>query len=94
MTDRPRGARRDLAIGRAQRAGVVKRSISIAGHATSVSLEEPFWQALKQLGDDRGLSVAGLVAEIDGQRGHSNLSSALRVAVLDHLTKQTIRRAD
>jgi predicted DNA-binding ribbon-helix-helix protein len=49
---------------------------------------------LKQLGDDRGLSVAGLVAEIDGQRGHSNLSSALRVAVLDHLTKQTIRRAD
>lgn len=87
MTDRLRGTRRGPQAG-APRAGVVKRSISIAGHATSVSLEEPFWKALKGLGDDRGMSVASLVAEIDGQRGRSNLSSALRVAVLDHLTKQ------
>ncbi|NNM71506.1 ribbon-helix-helix domain-containing protein [Enterovirga aerilata] len=59
-----------------------KRSLTIAGHRTSVSLEEPFWDALGRLAQARGLSVQALVAEIDRARGGSNLSSAIRVHVL------------
>lgn len=59
-----------------------KRSVLIAGHPTSVSLEAEFWDALKALAGERGLSVAGLIAEIDeGRQG--NLSSAIRVFVLN-----------
>ena len=61
---------------------VIKRSLSIAGHRTSVSLEEIFWTELRAIAEKRGLSVAALVAEIDAQRGQANLSSALRVFVL------------
>lgn len=64
---------------------VIKRSLSIAGHRTSVSLEEIFWSELRVIADKRGLSVAALVAEIDAQRGEANLSSALRVFVLQYL---------
>ena len=63
-------------------AAVVKRSLSIAGHRTSISLEEPFWQALRDMAAERKLSLAALVQEIDKQRGRTNLSSAIRVAVL------------
>ena len=63
-------------------AGLRKRSLTIAGHRTSVSLEAPFWEALGALAGARGLSVQGLVAEIDRSRGESNLSSAIRVHVL------------
>lgn len=59
-----------------------KRSLSIAGHRTSVSLEEAFWTALKALAARRGLSLAALVGEVDAARGEANLSSALRLAVL------------
>ena len=62
--------------------GLKKRSLSVAGHRTSVSLEAPFWDALGQLATARGLSVQRLVAEIDRSRGDSNLSSAIRVHVL------------
>lgn len=62
--------------------GLRKRSLSIAGHRTSVSLEEPFWEALKEIADARGMSVQALVGEIDGARGGQNLSSAIRVFVL------------
>jgi len=61
---------------------VIKRSLVIAGHATSVSLEEDFWQALKRFADARNISVAGLVAEIDSSGRTANLSSALRVFCL------------
>jgi predicted DNA-binding ribbon-helix-helix protein len=64
-------------------AGVVKRSVSIAGHRTSVSLEAPFWDALKEIAERRGISVQQLVGEIDAGRGAQNLSSAIRVFVLD-----------
>lgn len=87
-TDLNRAGRRRPATGGKERAGVIKRSISIAGHATSISLEEPFWQALKRLSDHNGISLAALVAQVDSQRGRGNLSSALRVAVLDHLVQQ------
>ncbi len=60
-----------------------KRSVLIAGHHTSVSLENAFWAALKRIADGRGLSVNGLITEID--RGRSaNLSSAIRVFVLEN----------
>jgi len=65
-----------------------KRSIVIAGHATSVTLEAPFWDALKAIAQERGLSLNQLVAEIDlGREG--NLSSAIRVFVLENLQKKT-----
>lgn len=64
-------------------ARVVKRSLAIAGHRTSVSLEEAFWSALKAAAARRGLSVAALVAEVDGGRApDANLSSAIRVFLL------------
>jgi len=61
---------------------IVKHSLSIAGHSTSVSLEEAFWDGLKAIAVQRDLSLAALVAEIDAGRGTANLSSALRVFVL------------
>lgn len=61
-----------------------KRSLSIAGHATSISVEEPFWLALREIAAARSLSLAGLVAEIDGGRSpETNLSSAIRLHVLE-----------
>jgi len=63
---------------------VRKRSVLIAGHATSVSLEVAFWDALKDIAARRGASLNTLVAEIDGER-QGNLSSALRVFVLREL---------
>jgi predicted DNA-binding ribbon-helix-helix protein len=62
--------------------GPVKRSVTIAGHRTSLSLEPEFWDALNQLAAARNLSLAGLVAAIDEARGQTNLSSALRVEIL------------
>lgn len=63
---------------------IVKRSIVIAGHKTSVSIEDAFWTALKDIAASRGATVAELVAAIDAGRRHGNLSSAVRLFVLDH----------
>jgi predicted DNA-binding ribbon-helix-helix protein len=63
---------------------VVKRSIVVAGHKTSVSLEEAFWSGMKEISASRGLTLSELVAEIDTGRRHGNLSSAIRLFVLDH----------
>lgn len=65
--------------------GIAKRSVTIAGHRTSVSLEEPFWEELGEIARRRGLSLGALVAEIDAGRGSGNLSSALRLHVLETL---------
>ena len=65
---------------------VVKRSVTIAGHTTSISLEEPFWKALRDIARTQGRSLAALITEIDERRG-TNLSSALRLYVLDTLTR-------
>ena len=59
-----------------------KRSVTIAGHPTSLSLEAAFWHDLRAVARQRGLSVNALIAQIDAKR-HGNLSSALRVFVLD-----------
>jgi predicted DNA-binding ribbon-helix-helix protein len=71
-----------------------KRSITIDGHRTSVSLEDAFWQELSSLASARRLSLNALVTEIDQARGGrgGNLSSALRLYVLDAL-RQRISRA-
>jgi len=62
---------------------MAKRSITIAGHRTSVSIEEPFWRALGDIAASKGTSLAALIADIDQARQpNSNLSSAIRVAVL------------
>ena len=68
--------------------GVVKRSVAIAGHRTSVSLEAPFWDALKDIARQRGASVHQLIGEIDAGRGKQNLSSAIRVFVLDNVREK------
>jgi len=59
-----------------------KRSVTIAGHSTSLTLEEPFWRDLRALAKKRGVSINALVAEIDARRA-GNLSSALRLLVLE-----------
>ena len=61
-----------------------KRSLTIAGHRTSVSLEDAFWDALKQVAQTDGRSVAMLVKEIDETRGDAALSSAIRVYLLNY----------
>ncbi|HZH08843.1 MAG TPA: ribbon-helix-helix domain-containing protein [Microvirga sp.] len=61
---------------------IVKRSVSIAGHRTSISLEEPFWQLLREIADREKLSIQALIGRIDAERGEQNLSSAIRVFVL------------
>ena len=65
-------------------AQIRKRSITVAGHKTSLSLEEAFWSALKQAAREQGLSVKALVEEIDRAR-RGNLSSAVRVYLLQRL---------
>jgi predicted DNA-binding ribbon-helix-helix protein len=69
---------------------VVKRSIVIAGHKTSVSLEDAFWTGLKEIAGGRGMTLSELVASIDQERRHGNLSSAVRLFVLDHYRSQLI----
>ncbi|MBS9476199.1 ribbon-helix-helix domain-containing protein [Ancylobacter sp. VKM B-3255] len=64
---------------------VVKRSVVIAGHKTSVSLEDEFWAALKSIATAEKRTVSDLVAQIDNMRANANLSSALRLHVLRHL---------
>ena len=63
---------------------VVKRSIVIAGHKTSVSLEDAFWRGLKEIAAARSMTLSDLVASIDTGRDLGNLSSAIRLFVLDH----------
>jgi predicted DNA-binding ribbon-helix-helix protein len=63
---------------------VVKRSIVIAGHKTSVSLEDAFWNGLKEIAVSRNVALSDLVSSIDKDRKHGNLSSAIRLFVLDH----------
>lgn len=64
---------------------IVKRSIVIGGHKTSVSLEDAFWRGLKDIAHGRHVTLSNMVAEIDKSRQQSNLSSAIRLFVLDRL---------
>lgn len=74
---------------------VVKRSATIRGHRTSFSLEQPFFDRLLAIAGNRQMSLAALVAEVDGARPKgANLSSALRMFVLDEATRNAAHRAD
>lgn len=74
-----------------------KRSVTVAGHATSVSVEEPFWEELRAIAKRDGLSLAGLIERLDKERfakagGElsevANLSSAIRLFVLEDLRRR------
>ena len=67
---------------------ITKRSIVIAGHKTSVSLEDAFWNALKEVAAHRDMTVSELVEAIDANRRHANLSSAIRLFVLEFYRSQ------
>jgi len=66
----------------------LKRSFTIKGHRTSISVEAPFWEALQQVAALENSSLSGLVAAIDDVRGTAGLSSAVRVWVLDYFRKR------
>ena len=80
-TSRPASHRRR---GRVMKSPVVKRSIVVAGHKTSVSLEEAFWNGMKEISGLRNMTLSELVGEIDSNRQQGNLSSAIRLFVLDY----------
>ena len=73
---------------------VVKRSIVIANHKTSVSLEDAFWNGLKEIAASRNMPLSDLVSSIDSQRQHGNLSSAIRLFVLDHYRTKAVKSDD
>ena len=66
------------------KSSVVKRSVVIDGHKTSVSLEDAFWTDLKNIAHDRQLTLSELIGKIEATRAQSNLSSAIRLFVLHH----------
>jgi predicted DNA-binding ribbon-helix-helix protein len=72
------------------KSSVVKRSIVIAGHKTSVSLEDAFWQTFKEIALLRHMTVSELADTVDAGRQYSNLSSAIRLFVLDFYRSQLI----
>ena len=67
---------------------VVKRSVAFAGHKTSVSLEDAFWNAFREIARRRDVTVSELIECINGNRAQSNLSSAIRLFVLGHYQDQ------
>ena len=67
---------------------VVKRSIMVAGHKTSVSLEDAFWNSLKEIASGRNITLSDLITAIDSERRQGNLSSAIRLFVLNFYRNQ------
>ncbi len=65
-----------------------KRSVRIAGHSTSVTLEPEFWQALREIAEGEKTSINTLIARIDAERSVTNLSSAIRISILAHYRNQ------
>jgi predicted DNA-binding ribbon-helix-helix protein len=64
---------------------IAKRSVVVGGQKTSVSLEDPFWSSLREIAHAQGTTVSKLIAEIDKTREQNNLSSAIRVFVLNYV---------
>lgn len=64
--------------------GNVKRSVVIKGHKTSITLEDPFWSGLREIAREKGYTLARLLERIDAERTASNLSSTIRVYVLEY----------
>lgn len=72
---------------------VVKRSLVVGGHKTSVSLEDVFWNELRWIADNRHLHLSQLVGSIDADRQHCNLSSAIRLFVFENTTAHAAQQA-
>ena len=72
---------------------VLKRSVVLSGHKTSISLEEPFWQALREIAAEREMTTSALLNSIASKREESNLSSAVRVFVLEHFRTASRKRS-
>lgn len=70
------------------KSAVIKRSIVISGHKTSVSLEDPFWSGLKEIAKSHETTLSNVIANIESRRQYSNLSSAIRLFVLEHTRAQ------
>lgn len=68
----------------------VKRSFTINGHRTSISLEGPFWEVLREAAQRDNVSLATLVTQIDRGRGSGGLSGAVRLFVLDYVRRQGV----
>ena len=73
---------------------IVKRSVVVAGHKTSVSLEEAFWNGMKEISGERSMTLSELVGEIETGRQQGNLSSAIRLFVLDYFKTRAGGPAD
>jgi predicted DNA-binding ribbon-helix-helix protein len=71
---------------------VVKRSVAVSGHKTSVSLEDAFWRSFREIARNRQMTLSTLLASIDSERYHGNLSSAIRLFVLDHYRQGPSKR--
>jgi predicted DNA-binding ribbon-helix-helix protein len=71
------------------KSAIVKRSIVLSGHKTSISLEDAFWNGLKDIANSRKVSISALVHDIDSTRGENNLSSAVRQFVLGRYVEIT-----
>jgi predicted DNA-binding ribbon-helix-helix protein len=69
---------------------IVKRSIRIAGRRTGVSVEDAFWNRFKEIAADRNMTLSDLVTTINSKGKHNNLSSAIRLFVLDHYRRQAV----
>lgn len=67
-----------------------KRSLTISGHRTSISLEAPFWEGLREVARQKNVSVAALVAAIDAVRGDVSLSTATRLFLYSHIARRTV----
>jgi predicted DNA-binding ribbon-helix-helix protein len=72
---------------------VKKRSIVIGRHKTSISLEDTFWMSLQQIARGREVTISDLIASLDAVRENSNLSSTIRVFVLDHYRAMVVAAA-
>ena len=73
------------------KSAVTKRSVVIGGHKTSVSLEEPFWTEVRAIATAEQITVSSLLRRIDRERSNANLSSAIRVYVLEHVREKVSR---
>ena len=73
---------------------VLKRSVVVVGRKMSVSLEDAFWQGLKDIATSRGMTFSDLIASVDLDRQHGNLSSALRLFVLSHYKARERERVE
>jgi len=78
-----------LTLGCVMKSMVIKRSVVLSGHKTSVSLEDAFWESFKEIAASRGMPLSTLLTEVESGHHHGNLSSGIRLFVLNHYRGQS-----